>query len=202
MHEISVENMSKENSQHPLALLRDLERRSRSHAHGLPQQEELKQEWGGIAFSLGQTRLLAPLGEVIEILTIPGLSRIPGVKPWVLGIANVRGNLLPIMDLAGYLHGSNTVMHKRSRVLVMNYNGVFAGLLVDNVTGLRRFEQEDLTTEVPGTISGAYVPYLERAYRKDQEHWAVFSMHRLVKTPEFLQVTTQGRVAEYESRKI
>jgi len=180
--------MSQENSQHPIALLRDLERRSRSNAHGLPQQEELKNEWGGIAFNLGQANLLAPLGEVVEILTMPGLSRIPGVKPWVLGIANVRGNLLPIMDLSGYLSGEKTVLNKRSRVLVMNYKGVFSGLLVDNVAGLRRFEEEDLTTEVPRVISSSYVPYLERAYKKNEEHWAVFSMRKLIETPAFLQV--------------
>lgn len=180
--------MAQGNHKEPMRLLRELELRSRNHAHGLPQQEELREGWSGIAFSMGEHDLLAPLGEVVEILTYPNLSRVPGVKPWVLGVANVRGNLLPIMDLASYLSGNKTVLNKRSRVLVMNYNGIFAGLLVDGVTGLRRVEQEELTAELPDSVNSAFVPYLDHAYRSETEFCAIFSMHRLAENPTFLQV--------------
>jgi twitching motility protein PilI len=179
--------MTKEKQQHPIILLQELELRCRNNAPGLPQQEEAEAEWGGIGFSLGELKLLAPLGEVTEILSFPTLSRVPGVKPWLLGVANIRGNLLPVMDLAGYLSGTNTVLNKKSRVLVMNYQGVYSGLLVDDVMGLRRFEEEDLTTELPQAMSSLYAPYLDRAYHKGQEHWVVMSMHKLADNPAFLQ---------------
>ena len=38
----------------PIGLLRDIDRRSRQHAVGLPRQEEVKQTWSGIAFRLGE----------------------------------------------------------------------------------------------------------------------------------------------------
>lgn len=180
--------MAQENQNDPMRLLRELELRSRNNARGLPQQEQIREGWSGIAFSLGQHDLLAPLGEVVEILTFPNLSRVPGVKPWVLGVANVRGNLLPIMDLAGYLDGNRTVLNKRSRVLVMNYNGIFAGLLVDGVSGLRRVEVEELTAELPDSVDSSFMPYLDRAYRSESEYCAIFSMHKLAENPMFLQV--------------
>jgi len=171
----------------PLLLLQELERRCRRNAHGLPRQEEAKREWVGIGFRLGNLRLAAPLGEVVEILTYPSLSKVPGTKPWVRGIANVRGNLLPIMDLQGYLHGRPVTMTRRSRVLVMNQKGMFSGLVVDEVLGLRHFLEEEQTSQLPAHDEGI-AEYLKHGFRRGEDHWAVFSMHRLADAPQFLQV--------------
>lgn len=170
----------------PVEILRELEALCRRNAHPLPSQVEIKEDWVGIGFRLGEHRLVAPLGEVVEILTYPGLSKVPGARDWVRGIANVRGNLLPIMDLGGYLHGRNTVSGRRSRVLVINHKGVFSGLIVDEVLGLKHFLPEEATDELP-TEDAALRPYLESSFRSGDELWGVFSMHRLAETPQFLQ---------------
>jgi twitching motility protein PilI len=179
--------MAGNSTQNPLLLLREIERRSRVKAAGLPQQQEAEEQWSGIGFRIGNLQLLAPLGQVSEIMTIPAMSRVPGTKSWVLGIANVRGNLLPIMDLAGYLYGRRTVLTKRSRALVVSHRGVFAGLLVDEVMGLRHFPEENRISQMPRT-DVAVVPYLDRGYRVGDESWLVFSMRKLAESPLFLQV--------------
>lgn len=172
---------------HPVTLLRDIERRSRANARGLPQQIEVLDEWSGIGFRIGHQHLVAPLEDVAEILTFPGLSKAPGAKSWVLGIANIRGNLLPIMDLSGFLEDRLTQVSKRSRVLVVNSKGVFAGLLVDEVLGLRHFYEEEQTTQLPASELSV-LPYLDRAYKKGKQHWMVFSMHKLTQSDSFMQV--------------
>ncbi len=179
--------MAQGKSQHPLQVLKNIEDRCRQGAAGLPQQEEVREEWLGIAFRIGDLHLAAPLGEVIELLTFPAMTRVPGAKPWVLGIANVRGNLLPVMDLNGFLYDRPTALTKRSRVLVLKQGGMFAGLLVDEVVGQRHFLEENRLSELPG-VDVAVVPYLERAYRHEEENWAVFSMRRLAESPLFMQV--------------
>jgi len=181
--------MGKEkNFSHPILLLQDIESRSRKNATGLPQQEEVKDEWSGIGFKVGEYKLVAPLGHVVEILTMPELSRVPGAKAWVKGIANVRGNLLPIIDLQNFLHGTQTSLKKKSRVLVLNHEGVFSGLLVDEVMGMRRYlaEKRRIT---PDEIDSALKPYIEHIYQYD-EQWLVFSMHKLADSPLFLQVAS------------
>ncbi|WP_372799133.1 chemotaxis protein CheW, partial [Litorivivens sp.] len=65
--------------------------RSVAVATGLPQQTEIVPEWTGIAFTLCGAQLVAPMGQVTEILTIPAHTRLPSVQDWVRGIANVRG---------------------------------------------------------------------------------------------------------------
>ncbi len=178
--------MSRVRHDKPIDLLRDIERRCRSHAHPLPSQTELKEDWLGIGFRLGDLRLVAPLGQVVEILTYPGLSKVPGAKEWVRGIANVRGNLLPIMDLNGYLQGRCTAPGRRSRVLVIDHKGVFSGLVVDEVLGLRHFSPEERTEETPAADETVR-SYIEYGFRSNGELWGVFNMHRLAETPQFLQ---------------
>ena len=173
-------------SQSPLERLAWLQSLCLEHAHGLPQQEQNDEEWIGIGFRLGDLNLVAPLGEVSEILTPPSLSQVPRTKAWVCGIANVRGNLMPIMDLNGFLHDRPAALNRRSRILVVNHKGVYSGLVVDAVLGLRHFRDEQRCDEPPGTDEHIR-EYMEHGFRVGNEHWGVFSMHKLAETPQFLK---------------
>ncbi|MEO5573282.1 MAG: chemotaxis protein CheW [Gammaproteobacteria bacterium] len=170
----------------PMALLLDLDRRSRQHAVGLPLQVAVKKTWSGIGFRLADRFLVAPLLEMREILTYPSLSPVPGAKPWLKGIANVRGNLLPIIHLQSYLGRQQDAIGRRSRVLVIKHENVFAGLVVDEVLGMKYFMEEEFTSEIASP--GSSVEYLEGAYVQEGRQWEVFSMQRLAHSPLFLQV--------------
>ena len=178
--------MSHEQGNRALQLLRGIETQCRAHARELPRQLEIKDDWMGIGFRLGGLRLVAPLNHVVEILTYPGMSKVPGSKDWVRGIANVRGNLLPIMDLQGYLNGKACMPNRRSRVLVVNHKGVFSGLIVDEVLGLKHFMPEQRTDELPG-VDASLAPFLQFGFQSGDEHWRVFNMRLLAETPQFLQ---------------
>jgi len=171
----------------PLELLRSLEKRSLDASSGLPQQEEIKGTSLVIGFRIGDFQMVTPVDEVTELLTYPSLSRVPGTKTWVRGMANVRGNLLPIMDLKDYLTRKPTELGIRSRVLVINHEGVLAGLLVDEVLGLKHFQEEEFSHKYSGADE-FIKSYMTGVYRKDDEEWGVFSMHTLAKSPLFLQV--------------
>lgn len=172
--------------QTPLQWLQHLETCCLEQAHGLPQQEQAEDEWLGIGFRLGELQLVAPLEEVAEILTPPPMSRIPRTKSWVCGIANVRGNLLPVMDLQAYLHDKTAMLGRRSRILVVNHEGVYSGLGVDAVLGLKHFTPEQRCQVLPEG-SEFLGDYLTHGYRNSQGHWGVFSMHKLAGSPQFLQ---------------
>lgn len=172
--------------QSPLERLTHMERLCLAYASGLPQQQEAEDAWIGIGFRLGELQLVAPLGEVSEILTPPSLSQVPRTKSWVCGIANVRGNLLPIMDLQGYLHDLPAALNRRSRILVVNHKGVYSGLVVDAVLGLRHFRDEHSCEDLPGNDARIH-EYMTHGFRAGNEHWGVFSMHKLAETPQFLK---------------
>ncbi|MBT4837214.1 MAG: chemotaxis protein CheW [Methylococcales bacterium] len=174
--------------QHPLKLLREIELRSRRFAVGLPQQEEMLKKWSGIGFSVDNYQLVAPLGDVSEILEYPTLSIVPGVKNWVKGVSNVRGNLLTIIDLQGYICGENTKINRRSRVLVIEKNSIQVGLLVSKMFGMKRFfddYDEQLTSKYDGIVGDCVVGEIE----VEDDLWGVFSMGELAQQNEFMQVS-------------
>jgi twitching motility protein PilI len=170
----------------PVSMLRELEELCHSSAVGMERQVETTIEWSGIAYRLGKNLLVSRLGEVVEILEFPELSTIPLTQPWVRGIANVRGNLLPVIDLNGYLHGRVTDVTSRTRVLVIDYEGLYSGLVVDEVLGLKHFADDEYCEEDAG--SDAYLqPYIQNGYRRGDQIWAIFSLFKLAEAPKFLQ---------------
>jgi twitching motility protein PilI len=171
----------------PILLLHELDQRARAAAYALPQQIEVKLTWDGVGYRLGDIQLVSDMDQVKEILTHVTLSRLPGVKPWVKGVANVRGNLLPILDLRGLILGETAKMTRRSRVLVLQHRGIHAGLVVDEVLGMRHFLEEEYSTET-GHFRDALQPYLSGVYKQGGAAWGVLDIHRLVEAPEFMMV--------------
>lgn len=175
-------------SQTPFELLVDIERRSRGRARGFPAQEAAKERWAGIAFQVKGNLLVTPLKAVAEIITPPTVINVPGVKPWVLGIANMRGMLLPIMGLQGFLFGHNlpTDFRKR-RILVVKFAGHASGLLVNAVVGLKHFLAEERSEELP-TLARGLSPYVKYTYRAGEQHYALFDIASLLENKAFLNV--------------
>ena len=171
----------------PILLLHERAQRGRRHAHSLPQQVEVKTTWDGVGFRVGGILMVAPLEQVKEILTRVTISRIPGAKEWVKGVSNVRGNLLPILDLKGFISGTPSKATRQNRILVIQHKGISAGLIVDEVLGMRHFLEEEFSEDV-SSVDAMYRNLLSGTYRQIGDRWAVFDIHKLVETPEFLQV--------------
>lgn len=171
----------------PILLLHEMAERGRQRAHSLPQQLEVSSTWDGVGFRIGDTLMVAALEQVKEILTRVTISTIPGAKEWVKGVSNVRGNLLPILDLKGFLSGTPSKMTRHSRILVIQHKGINAGLIVDEVLGMRHFLEEEFREDV-SSFDATYHKLLSGSFRQIRDHWAVFDIHKLVETPEFLQV--------------
>ena len=172
----------------PFELLMELERRSRIAASGRGQEAGHEEEWVGVGFRVGKTRLVAAREEVREVLTWPGVTALPGAKPWMLGLANVRGQLLPVTDLSAFFGGEPIAMGRTTRVLRVNHADIPAGLLVDEVRGFRRFVASEKAEVMPETLPGM-TPFLAGAYGSEEEIWGVLGLHGLVESAVFLQAS-------------
>jgi twitching motility protein PilI len=146
-----------------------------------------EREWVGVAFRLSAENFLVAREETREVLGFPSVvTRVPGAKAWIRGIANVRGQLLPVVDLRAFLGGGATNTNRSTRVLVAHHREVPAGLLVDEVLGFRRFNEGEFSNSPPPTIARCE-RYLAGAFRRGTESWPVFSLRTLLESPEFLQ---------------
>lgn len=171
------------NQVEPFAALLDLAERSVNSAKGLPAQADIKPHWSGIGFMLAGHRFVAPMGEVSEILAEPPSTRLPGVQSWVRGVANVRGRLLPLIDLEGFFGGS-LGGRKSRRVLAMELGELYSGLIINEVFGMQHIPVDCFSDEVPEGVE-ALKPFLAGSYHHNDVTWSVFSPFKLAQNAEF-----------------
>ena len=170
----------------PFLVLADYEQRSLAHVAGLPEQLDAPGLWRGVAYRVGSHRLASGFDEVVEIMPLPVVSHVPGSLPWMLGVANVRGTLLPVVDLKQFLEGERTVLHESQRVLVVRQPGGDVAVTIDELYGQRSFvDGQGIDTE--SVSEGRYAYFIDRAYRINDQDWGVFSLDRLARTPEVRQ---------------
>lgn len=171
---------------HPFALLKDIADRSLNNASDLPQQVEAVAYWRGVGFLMGGQEFVADMGQVSEILQPPRMTTVPGVKSWVLGVANVRGRLVPVMDLAGMLGMTSKANWRSRRVLVVEEGDFPTGLLVDAVMGMQQFQLD--TMDVIPKNQEALSKFVDHGFVRDSKRWSIFRFDELVNSPEFLQI--------------
>lgn len=166
----------------PFDLLLALEHRLRGSRLDVTAGETTS--WTGLGFRLDGRWFVAPRDDVREVSVMPKLTRVPGARPWLLGVANVRGNLLPVTDLGQLLGLPRAAESRNQRVLVLNAEGLPAGFLVDEVVGYRQFAPGDQRHEL-ARGAGTVDPYLLGAFQRDGRDWLVLSLRRLARSESF-----------------
>jgi twitching motility protein PilI len=169
----------------PFDLLLDLAARARSGNEGTEARIKIQPHWSGVGFSLLGRRMVAPMTQIAEILILPSLTRLPRVQAWVQGVLNVRGRLLPVIDLAAFLGGKAGSNRRAQRALVIEIGDMFCGLTVDEVHGLKHFAIDAYRHEVdalPETVR----PFVEGSYVTPDENWTLLRPDRIVVDPRFL----------------
>ena len=177
--------MSAASAATPFEVLARYERLSLAHASDTRNELDAPGLWRGIGYRVGTRLLASEIGEINELLALPPLAAIPGAQPWLLGIANVRGNLMPVIDFARYLFDQRTAVTDRTRLLVVRQGGGNVALLVDEVFGQRTVDAEQWQGAVPED-DARLARFAERRVGYDQP-LAILSMERLVQAADFRQ---------------
>ncbi len=132
-----------------------------------------------LGIQIGEEFWLVDMSDINEVLPLPPLMAVPLTKPWYCGIANVRGNLYSIVDLAVFSGGAPTPREGQSRVLLAGQKFAFnAGLLVTRVLGMRN-STEWQRSEQDGEV---------RLRDDNGQVWRKLEMAQLLQQPEFLQI--------------
>jgi len=173
------------NNASPFKLLQELDVRSQKKS-GLLRSDGERKEWTGVLFRIGEDKMLVPMSMLSELVHPPLLSRVPGVKPWVLGLANLHNSLLPVIDLQGFLLGKELGKLSDARRLLVVSNGTHrVGLLVAEVFGMKQFWTSDEVNERP-PLAKELQPYVSAGLKRFGEHYAVFDLNKLLAAPTFL----------------
>ncbi|MGJ8686481.1 MAG: chemotaxis protein CheW [Spongiibacteraceae bacterium] len=147
--------------------------------------EHVDEIWTGIGFRVCGQDCVAPTGDIVEVVTSPLVTRLPGVKNWVLGIANVRGRLLPVVDLGMFLAGVPAKRSANQRVLVIECGDIYLGLIVEEVFGMQRLDVVQYGELEADTVLQRFV---DGVYRQDDREWMLFKTDKLIADDEFYNV--------------
>jgi len=95
--------------------------------------------------------------ETHEILKPAAVTRLPNVEPDILGVINLRGNIIPVIDVNKKFAGMYSEITNQSRIVVCAFSGKYMGLLVDKIIEVARISEKSIEgTEVKG-LSNQFV---------------------------------------------
>lgn len=170
---------------HPFDILLQLDQRIRRRTPVAAAGAQLSEIRGRLALRLGSWNLLFSMDDVTEIIPVPRITRVPGVKRWLLGIANLRGKVISVSDVRDFLTGRTTPRLPGSQVVVVRVGEWDYGLLVDEIIGMRHFGPQHRLPALDA-VDASLRPYIIEAFLNDNQYWLAFNSGCLLADPVFL----------------
>lgn len=112
-----------------------------------------------IAFSAAGQEFCVDVHAVREIRSYTAATPMPHAPPFVCGVVNLRGTVLPIVDLADRLGLGRTVPNARSAIIVADLDGELVGLLVDAMSSIMTVRNDQLqpAPDVASALARSFV---------------------------------------------
>jgi twitching motility protein PilI len=142
-----------------------------------------------LGLSCAGERWLIRLADAAEVVAVPPLTAVPLTRPWFLGLANIRGNLYSVVDLARFLGREAVVPHGgggKSRLILFGSRAgdMNVGVVVQGVLGLRNIAE---LSPAP-SVADAPAWYGQRWNDTDGSTWQEFDLAQLAADPVFLRI--------------
>jgi twitching motility protein PilI len=167
----------------------DLQSFQQELANRLASKTAAQVESSRLGLACGGERWLIRLSDAAEVIAVPPIASVPLTHPWFLGLANIRGNLFSVVDLAAFIgrgavvsHG--TGVHNRLILFGPRAGDLKAGVVVQSVLGLRNLAELVAAPPEPNA-PGWYGPRWTDA---EGGAWQEIELARLVVDPAFLRV--------------
>ena len=155
-------------------------------------QNEVDQALQLIGFTVGEERFAIAISEVHEINRFEHISKIPDLPDHVLGVIDLRGVVVPVINLAEKLGISSQGVTKDTRIIIVGFNGDKIGILVDSVSEVLRVSNSSLERP-PSIIQSVNAEYICGIIRNNNQLIVVLDFLRLFKDYSPLQ-TREGLI--------
>ncbi len=113
-----------------------------------------------ITFTLGEEKYGLDILKVRELISFPeGLTRIPGMPDFIIGMFNLRGLVIPVMDLRKKFKMSSEERHEFSVIIIVEVDNKNIGLTVDSVSDVIFVKEEDMqdTSELAVNVDTKFI---------------------------------------------
>ena len=119
-----------------------------------------------IEFSLGSEDYAVPLLMVREVISIPETTTIPKAPKHFIGLMNLRGQVISIVDLRNKLSIKPNESHTDSAVIIVDFNGINIGIVVDSINKVLAFSRSEIQ-EMPELQSQVKSDYILGIHKKE-----------------------------------
>ncbi len=170
----------------PFEYLLSVDRKCIAQQGGLVQQESDVSFSHGLAFQLSEHKYIIPIADVSEVLAVNDLTVIPRSPSWLVGIANVRGNLITLLDTNEFLFGKPIQeKYESKRMLLVKQDSHYYGLIIDSIIGMKSFNAEQGSDEVPEGFDYDHIDHISAFFSSGEEWFAALSIQSLLSDERF-----------------
>lgn len=108
-----------------------------------------------IQFGMGPEKYAISISEIHEIIKMQEISTIPNVMPYVKGVINLRGRIVPVLSLRRLFGLEEDRYSKLTRIVVVNHQEETVGVIVDHVDKVTTFTDIQPAPDRVGGVNGA-----------------------------------------------
>ncbi|MBA4389346.1 MAG: chemotaxis protein CheW [Syntrophus sp. (in: bacteria)] len=136
-----------------------------------------------VTFKLGSEEFAVDILKVQEINKMMNITKIPNAPAFIEGVINLRGKIIPIVDLRKRLGFKDQDYDKSTRIIVVELDGLVLGFIVDSVSEVLRIPEN--TIEPPPTmIAGIESEYIEGIGKVDDRLLILLELKKIFSSPE------------------
>ncbi|NOQ81423.1 MAG: chemotaxis protein CheW [Methylophaga sp.] len=153
-----------------------------------------------LTFLVGKDKLAIGINDVNEIIELSNITRVPMTPDYIRGVINLRGNVVPVVDLSARLGHSASEISKRSCIvlveIVTDDETQSIGMLVDQVDEILEIPEENIQA-APEFGSDIRVDFIQAMGRVDDEFIILLEISRVLSVSELavLSQVTQSSTA-------
>ena len=141
-----------------------------------------------LAFDVGPATFALPLANVREVDRLPLVTPVPHLPAWVLGVINLRGEILSAVDLGTFFGLGTDKPGREARILACRAGRMEAGLVVETIRDIHEVTDEAIRPPA-GPLPGRIARYLRGAYASDGRLNLIVDVRRLLQASEFRRFT-------------
>jgi purine-binding chemotaxis protein CheW len=136
-----------------------------------------------VTFKLGSEEFGVDILKVQEIIKMMNVTKIPNAPAFIEGVINLRGKIIPIVDLRKRLGFKDQEFDKSTRVIVVELDGLVLGFIVDSVSEVLRIP-EDTIEPPPSMVAGIESEYIEGVGKLDDRLLILLELKKIFSSPE------------------
>jgi purine-binding chemotaxis protein CheW len=153
-----------------------------------------------VQFTVASTCYAVAQTLVTELRRVPAITLVPQTPSWLRGVANVRGDVLSVVDLRAFLGLEATSPHTGRMLIVRLLDQDFsAGLLVDGIDRIVTLDRDAIRPPA-SPLEGPLAPFLAGVCVADERLVAVLDLGRLLRSPDIRQFEDRKEDSSCEGR--